>query len=44
VSGKGHIGIGDRNFEVTKSLDLMSANFTICEIAIQSEPSDQAMI
>jgi hypothetical protein len=30
--------VGDRNFEVTKTLDIKNANFAICKIAIQSQP------
>jgi hypothetical protein len=29
-----HRRIGDRNFEVTKSLDIRSVDFAICEIAM----------
>jgi len=42
--GKGRINIGDRDFEMTKSLDIKNPDFTKCEIASESGPSDPEMI
>jgi hypothetical protein len=42
--GKGHIGIGDRDFEMTKSLDIKNPDFAKCEIASEYGPSDPEMI
>jgi hypothetical protein len=36
--------IGDRDFEMTKSLDLKNPDFAICDIAIQSQPLNQEVI
>ena len=30
--------IGDREFEVTRTLDIKNVEITICDIAIQSQP------
>jgi hypothetical protein len=39
-----HRRIGDRDFEMSSSLDNENPDFAICEIPTESEPSDQHVI